>query len=163
MGTKEGSMESYFGTWYHIITKLKNPDQGGLHTHYTEQLETCLTYGARWSQLYGIWKDKSIKTAKRVVAVRDWRRRAAISRWNSVSFQDGKAVLHSAITVAMALYSCQSHRTYNPDSELSCKPGTPLFMIICHFYIQLLLGKQKSQARRKMGYLGMVSFLIRFL
>lgn len=55
------------------------------------------------------WKDKAtIKTAKRIVTVRDWRRRVAIGRWNSLSFQDGKAVLHNAITVAMALYSCQS-------------------------------------------------------
>lgn len=109
------------------------------------------------------WKDKTRKTAKRVVAVRDWRRRAEIGRWYSVSFQDGKAVLHNAITVAMSLYSCQSQRTYNPDSDLSCKPGTPLFMITCHFYIQLFLGKPKSQERREMGYMGMLSFLISFL
>lgn len=164
MGTKEGSMESYFGTWYHIITKLKNQIREG----------STLTIQNSWKPVWlmvlgdlnfmAFWKDKTtIKTAKRIVAVRDWRRRVAIGRWNSVSFQDGKAVLHNALTVAMALYNCQSQRTYSPDSELSCKPGTPFLMIICHFYIQLFLGKPKSQAQREMGYLGMVSFLIRFL
>lgn len=86
-----------------------------------------------------------------------------MGRWNSLPFQDENAVLHNAITVAMSLYCCQSQRTYSPDSELSCKPGTPLFMIICHFYIQLFKGKLKSQARREMGYLEVLSFLISFL
>lgn len=130
MGTKEGSMERYCGTWYHIVTKLKKRIREG----------STLTIQNSWKHVWltmlgdlnftAFWKDNTIKTAKRVVAVRDWRRRVEMGRWNRVPFQDGKAVLHNAITVDMSLYSCQSQRTYSPDSELSCKPRTPLFMII---------------------------------
>lgn len=164
MGTKEWSTERYCGTWYHIITKLKKWIREG----------STLTMQNSWKHVWltvlgnlnftAFWKDKTINTAKRVVAVRDWRRRVEMRRWNSVLFQDGKAVQHNTITVDMSLYSCQSQRTYNPDSELSCKlRGTPLFTIICHFYIQLFMGKPKSQARREMGYLEILSFLISFL
>lgn len=142
-------MERYFGTCYHIVTKLKKRiREGSTLTIQNSWKHVWLTMLADLN-LTAFWKDKTIKTAKRVVAVRDRRRRVEMGRWNSVPFQDGKAVLHNTITVDLSLSSCQSQRTYSPDSELSCKPGTPLFMIICHFFIQLFMGKPESQAWRE--------------
>lgn len=119
MGTKERSMERYCGTWHHIITKLKKRIGEG----------STLTIQNSWKHVWltvlgdlnftTFWKGKTIKTDKRVVAVRDWRRRVEMGRWNHVPFQDGEAVLHNTITVDLSLYSCQSQRTYSPDSELS--------------------------------------------
>lgn len=53
-----------------------------------------------------------------------------MSRWNGMAFQDGKTVLHNTVTVDMPPYISQSHRMHNPDSELSCKPGSLLLIIM---------------------------------
>lgn len=97
------------------------------------------------------WKGETIETAKRSVAAMGCRR-VGKNRWNRVTLQQDKTLPHNTITVDMSLYICQNDKMYNPDSELSCKPGTLLLIIMCHDCTQPIMGKLKWQARRKITW-----------